>query len=120
MSFALTKQQIVDGTKTVTRRMGWLMAKPGQLIQPVEKGMGLKPGEKIVKLRTPMRVIGVRREPLNLMLFDLDYGLTECALEGFGNHQSYRWPSEFVKMFCSTHKGCVPESIITRIELGEP
>lgn len=120
MSFALTKTQIVDGSKTVTRRLGWVKLKAGDLIQPVSKCMGLKPGEKIEKLRPPLKVIGVRREPLNLMILDLDYGFEECRLEGFGEHIFYQWPSEFVDMFCKTHKGCVPESVITRIELGEP
>jgi len=120
MSFALTKTQIVDGSKTVTRRAGWLFLKPGDLIQPVEKCMGLKPGESIVKLRPPMRVLGTRREPLNLMILDLVYGFKECELEGFGDHLFYQWPSVFVDMFCRTHKGCKPESLITRIELGEP
>lgn len=120
MSFALTTKQIVDGSKTVTRRIGWLMAKQGQLIQPVEKCMGLRPGEKMVKLRDPMIIVSIRREPLERMIADLDYGFDECRLEGFEDHPAYKWPSEFVAMFCSTHKGCSPKSIITRILLGEP
>lgn len=51
MSFALTTAQIMEGTKTVTRRLGWLHAKPGQLLRPVRKGMGLRPGERIDPLR---------------------------------------------------------------------
>jgi hypothetical protein len=116
MSFALTTDQIRAGTKTVTRRMGWRNLKPGTLIQPVKKGMGLKPGEKIERLRGPIRVTGVRREPLRLMIDDLDYGFEECILEGFGDHAVYRFPSEFMHMFCSTHKGCTPETEVTRIE----
>lgn len=96
------------------------MAKQGQLIQPVEKCMGLRPGEKMVKLRDPMIIVSIRREPLERMIADLDYGFDECRLEGFGDHPTYKWPSEFVAMFCSTHKGCSPKSIITRILLGEP
>ena len=30
MSFALTTPQIMEGTKTVTRRVGWLRLKPGE------------------------------------------------------------------------------------------
>jgi hypothetical protein len=46
MSFALTEQQILDGTKDVTRRLGWLFLKRGDLIRPVRKCMGLKRGER--------------------------------------------------------------------------
>ena len=56
MSFALTTAQIMEGTKTVTRRLGWLHAKPGQLLRPVRKGMGLRPGERIDVLRDPIRL----------------------------------------------------------------
>ena len=115
MSFALTTQQIVDGTKLVTRRLGWLHAKPGQLLLPVRKCMGLRPGEKIEPLRAPIRIIDVRREPLRAMLDDLDYGFEEIRLEGFAEHPHYRWPSEWVQMFCATHRGCKPETIVTRI-----
>lgn len=116
MSFALTTDQIRAGTKTVTRRMGWRTLKPGTLIQPVKKGMGLKPGEKIERLRGPIRVTGVVFEPLRRMTDDVDYGLAECIREGFGDHATYRRPSEFVNFFCSSHKGCTPDSIVTRIE----
>lgn len=47
MSFALTVPQIQAGTKDVTRRLGWQFAKAGDLIRPVRKCMGLKPGAKI-------------------------------------------------------------------------
>jgi hypothetical protein len=116
ISFAMTTAQIVDESKTVTRRLGWMNLKLGDLLRPVRKCMGLKPGEKIELLRGPIRVIGIRREPLRNMTDDTDYGFAECALEGFADHPSYRWPSEFVSMFCASHKGCTPETIITRIE----
>lgn len=118
MSFAMTTSQIMDGTKTVTRRAGWLQAKPGQQLRPVQKCMGLRPGEKLVVLRDPLTIVSVRREPLRAMLDDLDYGFRECELEGFGAHHEYRWPSLFVSMFCATHKGCTPETIVTRIEFS--
>jgi hypothetical protein len=112
MSFALTTDQIRAGSKTVTRRMGWRNLKPGTLIQPVLKGMGLKPGEKIERLRGPIRVTGVRFEPLRKMMDDRDYGTEECLREGFGDKS----PAGFVEMFCSTHKGCTLDSLVTRIE----
>jgi hypothetical protein len=116
MSFALTTPQILDGTKLITRRLGWLHAKPGQQVRPVLKCMGLKPGEKLQVLREPLTIVSVRRESLRAMLDDLDYGFSECALEGFGSHPAYRWPNLFVQMFCATHKSCKPETMVTRIE----
>lgn len=116
MSFALTQQQVLQQTKEVTRRMGWLMLRPGHLIQPVLKGMGLKPGEAVVKLGPPIRVVSVRREPLRQLLdFPGSYGFDECRLEGFGSHPTLQWPSEFVAFFCGSHRGCTPETTITRI-----
>jgi hypothetical protein len=118
MSFALTTSQILDGTKTVTRRLGWLHAKPGQQIRPVRKCMGLRPGEKLEVLREPLTILSVRREPLRQMLDDLAYGFRECALEGFDEHEEFGFPSEFVDMFCATHKGCTVDTLVTRIEFS--
>lgn len=122
MSFALTKPQMQRQTKFVTRRLGWEFLKVGDLLQPIEKGMGLKPGEKIVQVCGPIRVTHKRRERLDLLTHDLDYGFVECAMEGFPAPHPYQWPSEFVRMFCATHKGCTPERVITRIafEFTEP
>jgi hypothetical protein len=105
MSFMLTTQQILDRSKTVTRRVGWLSLKPGALLRAVEKGMGLKKGEHVVELGA-IRVVDVRREPLCAMLAD------DCAREGFPEMTV----DEFVAMFCRTHKGCTPYTRITRIE----
>lgn len=118
MSFALTTNQILDGSKDVTRRLGWLQIKPGDLIRPVRKCMGLRPGEKIQPLRDPLRVVSVRRERLDLMTTDLDYGIDEVRREGFAKNPEYGWPSAWVAMFCDTHKGCTPSTVITRIEFA--
>ncbi|MDH0341980.1 hypothetical protein [Chromobacterium haemolyticum] len=115
ISFMLTKQQIRDRTKTVTRRLGWNKLRVGDLLSGVEKGMGLKAGEKVQRLAT-IRVIDVRQEPLSAMTAVLEYGCDECGKEGFGDHPTLRWPSEFVKFFCDTHRGCTPETVVTRIE----
>ncbi len=64
ISFAMTTEQIRMKTKTVTRRLGWWRLTPGTILQPVEKGMGLKRGEKVVKVGGPIRVVSVRRERL--------------------------------------------------------
>lgn len=116
MSFAMTTNQVQDGTKTVTRRLGWLHLKPGDMVRPVHKCMGLKPGEKIEALREPVRVVSPSREPLRRMTDDLEYGRAECIREGFPDLT----PAQFVAMFCASHKPCTPETIVTRIEFEYP
>ena len=112
MSFALTTAQMIAGTKTVTRRMGWKHLKAGELVQPVRKCMGLKPGEKIERLRGPIRIVSVRRENLWKMWLELEYGDEECRREGFPELT----PLDFIDMFCASHKGCTRGSEVTRIE----
>lgn len=114
MSFALTQPQVLDQTKDVTRRLGWQHLKEGELLQPVEKCMGLKPGEQIRRIAGPVRALLRRREPLDTLTRWPDYGLREVAREGFPD-----WtPAQFVEMFCDTHRGCAPASLITRIEFS--
>ncbi len=112
ISFAFTKPQILDQSKDVTRRMGWLNAKVGQHLQPVEKGMGLKKGEKVVKLGEPILLVKVSREPLRRLLDDPEYGKSEVIREGFPNLT----PSDFVTFYCRTHKGCTPDTELTRLQ----
>ena len=45
ISFSLTTPQFRDGTKDVTRRLGWTFLKPGDRLCAVVKAMGLKKGE---------------------------------------------------------------------------
>lgn len=115
ISFALTQDQVKRREKDVTRRLGWQSLKAGQLLRGVEKAMGLRRGERVVTLAI-IRVVSVRREALLAMMNDVDYGLEECRREGFGDHPTLRWPSEFVRFFCDSNRGCTPESIVTRIE----
>lgn len=111
ISFALTTYQFRDRSKTVTRRIGWTKLKPGNLLMGVVKGMGLKPGEKVERLGA-IRVVSVRQEELQAMTRAPDYGFRECVLEGFPTMS----PNDFVAMFCSSHKGCTPSTLVTRIE----
>jgi hypothetical protein len=115
ISFMLTQKQILARTKTVTRRVGWAKLKEGDLLRGVEKGMGLKAGEK-VRLLATIRVVSVRAEPLSAMTADLDYGRAECEKEGFGDHATLSWPSPFVEFFCGSHRGCTPDTVVSRIE----
>lgn len=111
ISFALTTPQFLDGSKDITRRMGWLTLKAGDILQAVEKAMGLGKGGKVKRLGM-IRVKSVRREPLNQICADLAYGEQEMFREGFPLMDS----TEFVLFFCDSHKGCKPNSVITRIE----
>ena len=110
ISFSLTKEQILAGAKTVTRRNGWRHAQPGQLLQGAEKCQGLKRGEKIKRLRV-VRLLDVRFEPLRRMLDDPEYGREECRLEGFPD----KTPEEFVQMYCKANS-CTADQEITRLQ----
>lgn len=105
ISFALTTGQVRAKTKTVTRRLGWLNAKPGDRLQPVVKGMGLKSGETVERIGAHIRLVSVRREPLNAITAD------DVTREGFT-----MTPDEFVVLFCRSHKGCAPDTEVTRLE----
>ena len=111
MSFAMTKQAMLAETKDITRRIGWANLKPGDLFRPVEKGMGLKKGEKVTPLGKPCRVVSARAEALRRMTDDPVYGAAECVREGFPDLS----PEQFVEMFCKANK-CTPESVVNRIE----
>lgn len=115
ISFFLTTAQVSAQTKDVTRRMGWKNLKVGELLSAVVKGQGLGKGGKIERICT-IRVKSVRWERLDKMLTNRLYGLDECQREGFPPPHPKSFPSEFVKFFCASHKGCRPDSIVTRIE----
>ncbi len=105
MSFAMTTQQVKNQTKDVTRRFGWRFLKPGDLIQPVEKAMGLKQGEKIKKIGGLIRVVSTRIMPLNAISQD------DVIREGFP-----RWsPEQFVQMLVD-HYRVAPAATVNRIE----
>lgn len=104
MSFALTSDQILEKTKTVTRRKGWAFAKVGDVVQPVLKGQGLKKGEKVTKLGYPVRLTAVSREVLD------DITPQDVYREGFPQMTA----REFVEMF-KKHNGGLKDQIVTRI-----
>jgi hypothetical protein len=106
MAFSLTTPQVLARTKTVTRRAGysWMTLKPGQLVQAVEKGMGLKKGQQVTRLAV-LRIRDVRLEPL--------YRITpeDVVAEGFPEMT----PQAFVEFFCRTHRGVTAHSEVVRI-----
>ncbi len=106
MSFALTTSQILDQSKTVTRRFAWWDLKVGTVLNAVEKSMGLKKGEKIKRL-AKIRVVSVRIEPLNNISTD------DCAREGFPDHT----PETFVDMLQDHYNWKIrPNQLVNRIE----
>lgn len=106
ISFALTTPQFLDGSKDVTRRMGWENLKAGDMLCAVRKGMGLGPGGKVERFG-PIRIVSVRREPLSAI------DQADVDREGF---KGVHTPKSFVDFFCRSHKECTPDSIVTRIE----
>ncbi|HEY8376723.1 MAG TPA: ASCH domain-containing protein [Nannocystis sp.] len=94
MSFALTERQLLDGSKTVTRRVGWRNLKPGDRLLAVRKAMGLKPGEKVQPL-CEIEVVSVRRERLD--------AITPADVLAEGFPQWTNQVGEFVRMFCEHH-----------------
>jgi hypothetical protein len=113
ISFALTREQFLDGSKDVTRRGSWLFLKAGDVLMAVEQAQGLSKGQKVVRLG-PIVVISARREMLDALTADPVYGASEVKREGFPQMT----PAEFVAFFCRSHRGCTPGTVITRIEFN--
>lgn len=106
MSFSKTVDQVRSRTKTVTRRQGWRFLKRGDILWAVEKGMGLKKGEKVKRI-CQIRVLSVLRQPVYYIFSDP----SDIRREGFPG----MLPSEFVRMYCDMNR-CAPEDWCTRIE----
>jgi len=105
MSFAMTTEQVKSRTKTVTRRFGWWFLKPGDVVQPVEKAMGLAKGEKAKKICGLIRVVSTRREPLHAI------DKADCIREGFPDFE----PGNFIDMIQDHHE-CDFDAVVNRIE----
>ena len=104
MSFAMTAEQFIDESKTVTRRFGWKFLKPGDVIMGVVKSMGLKKGEKVKSLGM-IKIISVRQEPLNAITQN------DVIKEGFPDW----YPKQFIQMMVDHYK-IDPCSMVNRIE----
>lgn len=105
MSFALTEPQLMDGSKTVTRRTGWATLKPGTRLLAVRKAMGLKAGEKVQPL-CEIEIVSVKRQRL-----DAGISTADAAKEGFPHLTA----QAFVDFFCREMR-CKPDIDVTRIE----
>lgn len=104
ISFSLTKEQFLDGSKDVTRRKGWRFLKVGDRLRAVEKCRGLKKGERVVPLGV-IEVVSVRRELLYEITDD------DVRREGFP-----LWSIEqFIRFYCKANGGEIDQGT-TRIE----
>ena len=104
MSFMHTTPQMHDRSKTVTRRKGWENLKPGDRLLAVEKGQGLKKGEK-VKPICVIEVVNNWREYLQTITS------SDVKKEGYPLMSK----REFILMFCE-HMRVLPITKISRIE----
>lgn len=104
MSFMLTTDQIINKTKTVTRRLGWRFLRPGDLVMACRKCQGIPKGGKIERLGL-IRVISTRLEPL------AEITKEDCVKEGFPRLT----PHDFTEMFKKEMK-CGKNEIVNRIE----
>ena len=100
MSFAMTTAQYLARTKTVTRRDGHEGMLPGDIIEGIEKGQGLKKGQKQVRIGDAV-VVSVRREPLGAITAE------DVARECFPEAT----PVEFIEFY-----GKPADHVVTRIE----
>ena len=110
MSFSMTTEQVRNRTKWVTRRLGWMNIKLGEVHQAIEKGQGLKKGEHVMVI-CKIIPLSSHWEPLRRLLDDPVYGKWEVIREGFPEMS----PAEFVEMFCE-HNKCTPDIWVNRIE----
>ena len=123
MSVAFTEAAVRDRTKTVTRRKGWWedkngrrMVKPGDRLTLCRKVMGRKKGEPLERV-AEVEVTDVRRERLDRMLTDLDYGFDETEREGMrATNPAAVFPSVFVDLYFVRAQGMDPSDDVTRIE----
>lgn len=90
MSFSKTTEQVYQRTKHVTRRWGWWDAKPGDRVCAIEKGMGLKLGEKVKRICV-IEITDARPDPL------CNITKAECVLEGFPGKE----PEELIALLLS-------------------
>jgi hypothetical protein len=111
MAFSHTSPQILDRSKTVTRRTGWRYLKPGDLIEAVEKSRGLKKGERVRALGV-LKVVSVRYEPQSKLVTDAHYAEDELPREGFPCWSR----DDFIAMFLRVNALKSTAVTVTRIE----
>lgn len=109
MSVALTTEQVRARQKTVTRRAGWTVLKPGDLVTLCPKVRGRRAGEPLERIVT-VEIVSVRRERLDTITAQ------DVIAEGFPDMS----PAEFVDFFTKSHRGVTAATEITRVEWRYP
>lgn len=108
MSVTLTESAVVDRTKTVTRRLGWLDLEPGDRLTLCRKVQGRKRRdgtvEPLVRL-ADIEVVSVRREPLHAIT------QSDVWSEGFPDMDE----DDFIEFFCRNMR-VQSDTEVTRIE----
>lgn len=87
MSVAFTEAAVRNRTKTVTRRKGWLFAKPGDRVTLCRKVMGRRKGEPLERI-VDVEIVSVTRQQLGLVRAP-----GELTKEGFPELE--QWPGPF-------------------------
>lgn len=111
MSVAMTADAVIERRKTVTRRVGWLMLRPGDTLTLCRKVQGRRKGEPLERL-AEVEVVRVDREHLSNLTHFPDYGAREVGLEGFPGMD----PARFVLDYFVDAQGMDPDDLVTRIE----
>ena len=113
MSYFLTTEQARAKTKDLTRRQHWDNLKPGEMIQQIVKGQGLKKGEHVEKIHV-IRIVRVESEPIwDILYCGFRDGQWEVEREGFPEWIGQE--SRFIEMYCAANK-CQPKDPCNRIE----
>lgn len=107
MSFSKTIEPVKAQTKDLTRRLGWWLLKPGDYLWAVEKGQGLKKGEKVKRLAL-IRIYATNKEPLARIL---SRSADEASREGFPD-----WTNRDFYDFFLREMKCKPTTIVNRIQ----
>lgn len=123
ISFALTEESFLDGSKTMTRRLGWWTDKNGRRLvnegdrlTGCRKVMGRRKGEPLIRLGEVL-VTAVYRQRLDLIT-DEDVRREGVPVEFFDeiDHATGQPPTwEWVRWFCEAQK-CAPSDDVTVIE----
>ena len=111
MSFMLTTEQMYAEKKDVTRRLGWAKLKPGDRFWAVEKGMGLKKGEKVKRIYECECVSNVPEMLAEIVYRSIRDGRKEVDREGF----PWMDAVNFVDMFIE-HMDVTAKTMVNRIE----
>ena len=101
-----TIKQIHNAASTVTRRFGLWKIKPGTKLWAIEKGRGLKKGQKVVRI-CMIRIVSAHEEQVQ----DIRHRPNDLILEGFPDLTT----NEFIRLLCKG-TGKNETSPVNRIE----